>query len=181
MKEKNYSRLFYYVLKRLRNATLALFRELFKPLSFLKGEDFEKCVRTKVFTSDRYDLVMKTHDFYENKKDYVESSLYPDYLFRDKETDKEFFVEVKYREKLYQDKLQWCNSNQFKRYQKYNSETPTIIAIGFGGRPKNPNQIYLVPLEDIKYNALYESFLKDYLWTGKRKNILDAVKDKVYN
>lgn len=72
----------------------------------MKGDDFEHCLRKKVFTPESYDLVMKTHDFHENKKDYVESSLYPDYLFRDKETNEEFWVEAKYRENLYHGKIE---------------------------------------------------------------------------
>src|SRR5688572_7159263 len=88
----------YYTLKRLYKALNAFFAELFKPTAFLKGEDFERCLRSTVFTSEKYDLVMKTHDFHENSRDYVESSLYPDYLFRERKTNKEFFVEAKYRE-----------------------------------------------------------------------------------
>jgi hypothetical protein len=50
---------------------------------------------------------MKTHDFHENNKDYIESSLYPDYLFREKKSNIEFFVEAKYRENLFQGKVFW--------------------------------------------------------------------------
>jgi hypothetical protein len=171
----------YYLIKRLFNALSAFFRELFKPIAFLKGDDFEKCLRKKVFTKANYELVMKTHDFHENNKDYVESSLYPDYLFRDKKSNKEFFVEAKYRENLYQGKVNWCKDYQFKRYKRLDRETPVIIAIGLGSRPDNPSQIFLVPLDKIEYSSLYPKFLDDYEFEEKRKNLLDGLMDKVYD
>jgi hypothetical protein len=171
----------YYLIKRLYRGIEFLLRELFKPTSFMKGEDFEKCLRQKVFPQDKYDLVMKTHDFHENSQDYVESSLYPDYLFRDRKKNTEFWVEAKYREKLFEGKVVWCKPFQFKRYQHLDNNLPVIIAIGFGGRPRNPEKIFLVPLEDIKYNALFPRFLQDFEFEGSRKNMIDGVMDKLYN
>ena len=147
----------------------------------MKGDDFEHCLRKKVFTPESYDLVMKTHDFHENKKDYVESSLYPDYLFRDKETNEEFWVEAKYRENLYHGKIEWCANYQLKRYKKLSKKYNVIIALDFGGRPHNPKAIYLIPLEQINYTGLYPNKLKDFEFTGKRKNILGSLMDKVYD
>jgi hypothetical protein len=171
----------YYVVKRLSNAFAAFYKELIKPIEFLKGEDFERCLRSRVFTKEKFDLVMKTHDFHENNQDYVESSLFPDYLFREKKTNKTFFVEAKYRAKTYQGKVQWCKPYQFIRYRKYISETPVLIAIGLGGRPDNPKQIFLVPLEKIEYCSLYPNSLVDYEFTGRRSNLLDMFRDKIYD
>ena len=171
----------YYLLKRLYRGLYYFLKELIKPTSFLKGEDFEKCLRQKVFPQDKYDLVMKTHDFHENSQDYVESSLYPDYLFRNKTNNHEFWVEAKYRESLYNGKIIWCKPYQFKRYQHLADDLPVIIAVGFGGRPSNPEKIYLIPLEEIKYNALYPNSLLDYEFEGKRKNVIDGLMDNLYN
>lgn len=171
----------YYLLKRFKNGLVLFFKELFKPISFLKGDDFESCLRMKVFKPADYDLVMKTHDFHENKKDYVESSLYPDYLFRDKKANEEFWVEAKYRARLYKGKIEWCSKYQLIRYKKLGKENNVIIAIGFGGRPKNPDTIYLIPLNKIKYTGLYPNKLTEYEFSGKRKNILDGLMDKVYD
>ena len=171
----------YYLSKRLFNGIKLLFQELFKPTSFLKGEDFERCLRKRVFTLDNYDLVTKTHDFHENNSDYVESSLYPDYLFRDKETNKEFWVEAKYRENTYKGKIEWCKPFQLKRYQKLGKKVNVIIAIGYSGRPRNPEKIYLIPLEQIKYTGLYPNKLIQFEFNGNRKNVFDGLLDKVYD
>jgi len=171
----------YYLIKRLGNALIAFISELFKQTSYLKGDDFEKCIRKKIYTKSRYVLVMKTHDFHENSKDYVESSLYPDYLFRDKKSNKEFFVEAKYRDKVTDGKIKWCNDSQLKRYKKIGKETHVIIAIGLYGRPANPKHIFLVPLDEIEYCDLYTKFLANYEYTENRKNLIDDLMDRVYN
>ncbi len=171
----------FYLVKRLFNSLSAFFSELFKPVAFLKGDDFERCLRKNVYKKDEYELVMKTHGFHENKKDYVESSLFPDYLFRNRKTQEEFFVEAKYRENLYKGKVKWCNHYQFRRYKQLNKETPVIIAIGLGGRPANPKNIFLVPLDQIEYYTLTPGYLENYHFEGKRKNVLDRFADKIYD
>ncbi|MCF8332067.1 MAG: hypothetical protein K9H84_06410 [Bacteroidales bacterium] len=181
MDKGKFIRNIYYLSKRLINATSAFFNELFKPTSFLKGDDFEECLRKKVFTKDKYDLVMKTHDYNKNHKDYIESSLYPDYMFRDRINKQEFFVEAKYREKEYQGKIKWCKQSQFKRYKYFNKEDKVLIAIGYGGRPKNPKHIFIIPLEDIKYNSLYLSFLWNYEYINDRRRIIDGYLDRIYD
>lgn len=181
MTSKEFIRSLYYISKRLYTAFSSFFLELTKPLAFVKGDDFEICLRQKVFTAENYDLVMKTHDFHANQKDYVESSLFPDYLFREKETGNEFWVEAKYRENLYNGKIEWCKPYQLTRYKKLSKEQKVIIAIGFGGRPRNPNKIYLVPLEQIKYTGLYPKPLTQFEFVSKRKNLLDSVMDKAYD
>lgn len=174
-------RLLYYLIKRLYKALFLFFDELFKPTSFLKGEDFEKCLRKIIFVDSKYDLVMKTHDFHVNNQDYVESSLYPDYLFRDKKTNEEFFVEAKYRENLYQGKINWCKEYQFQRYKKLTKHTKVLVAIGLGGRPTNPKQIFIVPLNKIQGSSLYPDTLQEYEFNEKRKNLMDNLLDHVYD
>lgn len=181
MKNSNIIRIIFYLVKRLRNAAVSFYKEIAKPTSFLKGEDFENFLRKKIFPRKDYHLLMKTHNFHENKKDFIESTLYPDFLFNEIKTDKEFFVEAKYREKLnFEDKLEWCKPYQFKRYKKYNDDIPVFIAIGFGGRPANPHRVFIVPLEEIKYNDLFLSFLDKYERKND-KNVLAGVLDRVYD
>ena len=134
------------------------------PESFKKGEAFENFVREKLFISTYYDLVAKTHNYRDNKADFVEVSMQPDYLFRDKRTKREFYVEVKFRSGFYRDKIEWCKSReQLKRYQIVNKSKPVFLALGIGGEPNNPEYICIIPMEDIKYTGLFESFLNNYV------------------
>lgn len=178
---KKFIRNTYFTLKRIRNASSAFYREISIPTSFIKGNDFEFFLRKKVFTKEKFDLLMKTHDFHINKNDYVESSMYPDYKFRGKDNKDEFWVEAKYREKLKDDKIEWCSKKQFERYREIGEKEKVKIALGFGGRPKNPKQLFIIPLEEIKYNALYLSTIKEYEIKDIKKNFKEKLKDKIYD
>lgn len=74
------------------------------PNTFRKGEKFEQLVRDIPFPKEYYELLHKSHKYNQNKKDFVEDSLLPDYKFRCEDTKKEFWVECKYRNKLMFDK-----------------------------------------------------------------------------
>ena len=143
----------------------ALKKELTKPDSFAKGEEFEEYVRRHLFPLSDYDLVHKTHDYISNYRDYVESSLKPDFKFRDRKTGEVFFVEAKWRSGRYnrEDKIEWCNQKQLRRYKAINrSEHKVFVVLGFGDGPKNPEEIILFPISGCNYYALFDSFLDKY-------------------
>lgn len=182
MEKNKIVRDFYYSTKQFFYGLRAFWKEIRKPRAHVKGEEFEKFLQKKIFVRSEYDLVAKTHDYHENSQDYVESSLYPDFQFREKLSNEEFWVEAKYREKSFQGKIEWCKDYQLQRYNKLlHSNISVIIAIGFGGRPENPKRLFLVPLEVAKYSTLYLNFLKDYEYTLKNKNIVGNILDKVYD
>lgn len=159
----------------------SFYQNITKNESFIKGDEFESFLREHIYTSDKFDLVHKTHNFSKNKKDFIETSLYPDFLFRDKKTKEEFYVEAKYREKLFNGKIDWSSEEQLKRYKKIAKEKTTYIAIGFGGRPKFPKVLYIINLMDIKYPDLFPSKIENYKKTTPQKGVTDLIKDKIYN
>lgn len=147
----------------------AMIDDALTPESFKKGEQFEKYVRTYLFVSAYYDVVHKTHSYLDNKGDYVEESMKPDYLFRDKYSKKEFYVEVKFRSNSYQGKVEWCkNIYQLKRYKQLDKEKPVFILLGIEGEPSKPAYIFLIPMKEIKYTGLFYSFLENYLIDNKK-------------
>ena len=133
-----------------------------KPGSYVKGDEFENFVRSHIFSHDSYDLLNKTHNYTINKSDYVETSKEPDFKFRSRTNGKEFFVEAKYRSIFYKGALEWCKPYQFKRYKAIDNKTPVCIALGVGGQPSAPEQVFLIPMKHIKYAKLFPSFLKGY-------------------
>lgn len=143
----------------------AIINEIVKPGSFVKGEQFEEYVRTYMFPKKDYDLVHRTHDYKSNSKDYVEDSLKPDFKFRDKKTGKEFYVEVKWRAGRYnrEDKIEWCNDKQLKRYKDIDkSDCKVFVVLGLGDNPKTPEEIILFPVCSCNYSDLYDSFMDKY-------------------
>ena len=134
--------------------------DLTTPESFKIGEKFENYVREFAFVEAYYDILERTHNYDTNRKDYVESSLKPDFKFRDKRTKRIFYVEAKFRTD-YMDKIMWCNETQLARYQQYEKEAPVFVLIGLGDA-KYPDPLYLIPLSKIKYTGLFPSFVEKF-------------------
>ncbi|AIJ05347.1 hypothetical protein JH146_0497 [Methanocaldococcus bathoardescens] len=136
-----------------------------KWLAHQKGEEFESFVLNNLFPEKYFELLDMTHNFETNSKRYVKKSLKPDFLLKDKKTGKIFYVECKYRSKLYQEKFHWAkDKEQFQRYKdiESNENIPVYIAMGLGGTADNPERIFLMPLKEIKYPALFPSVLRDW-------------------
>jgi hypothetical protein len=146
----------------LTRALKAAWDEANKPVGYVKGDEFELYVRTTLFPRDCYELLSKTHDYADNKGDYIASSKMPDFEFKAKNNGIVFFVEAKYRSKYQDQVLEWCKSYQLKRYQEINNVTPVLIAIGLGGQPAAPEGLCLIPMKHIKFTKLYPSFLERY-------------------
>ena len=156
--------------------------EITTPESFIKGEDFEKYVRDFLFPINDYTLIHKTHNYNSNQEDYIESSLKPDYQFRDKKNGLEFYVEAKWRNGFCnsENKISWCNPSQLKRYKEIDkNEAKVFIVLGIGGKPNSPNKIAIFPVSSCNYSQLYYSFIdknkfyidkpvfSSYLWNLK--------------
>ena len=151
------------ILSALGKAVKAFADDMSTPESFKKGEDFENYVRENLFIGKYYDLLERTHD-YQTNKDYVKSSLKPDFKFRDRLTKREFYVEVKYRNGILSadNKLIWCNDKQLARYLEYDKQTSVFILLGIGGTPKYPEYVSLIPLAQAKYTGLFPSVVERY-------------------
>jgi hypothetical protein len=67
----------------------------------IKGSRFEKFVSEEIFKDILFDLVEMTRDFDSNSERFEERSMNPDFLFRDKRTREEFWIEAKYRNGLF--------------------------------------------------------------------------------
>lgn len=110
----------------------AMVDEAMTPESFKVGQKFEDYVRDFIFIDRYYDLLERTHDYNRNSKDYVESSLKPDFKFRDRRNKREFYVEAKFRTGLHKGKIVWCNEKQLQRYNAYNLEVSCLHYLGNG-------------------------------------------------
>jgi hypothetical protein len=150
------------LLNKITKIAKAAYNEASKPESFSKGEEFEDYVRKYIFPNDRYELIHRTHSYNDNKGDYIESTLYPDFLFRCKETGKEFYVEAKFRSGFYDEKVEWTYPKQLKRYHEIDRKKTVFLCLGLHGTPKNPEFVFIIPMKKIKYTGLFNSFLDDY-------------------
>ena len=136
----------------------------FEKSSFEKGKEFEDYVETVLFPRSHYNLVEKTHDFMQNSDRFVESSWNPDFKFRCIKTQKEFWIEAKYRSHFdYEDKVTIIDLHQFKRhYEKNTVKCPVFLVIGLEGRSNAPRKISLMHISEIEYDKLYGDVLAKY-------------------
>lgn len=140
----------------------AAWQELKKPASYVKGDKFERYIRSNLFPPACYALLHKNHDFFTSQDFDIESSKEPDFRFKSQQSGTEFFVEAKYRSHFFHGKLEWCKTYQLRRYQAINKNTPIFIVIGVGNSPLAPEQVFLIPMKEIKYTILFQSFLRKY-------------------
>jgi hypothetical protein len=150
--------------KKVAKGIQAFTNEVNKPDSFIKGEAFEDYVRKFIFPKSDYDLVHRTHDYNSNNGDYVESSLKPDFKFRDKKNGNEFYVEVKWRRGSYnrENKIEWCNDKQLKRYKAIDkNENKVFVLLGFGDKAKNQMRLFYFQLVDVIILLYTTPFLID--------------------
>jgi len=139
----------------------AMINEATTPESFRKGEKFENYVLDYLFIQKHYDMLERTHS-YNTNRDFVQSSLKPDFKFLDRWTNKAFYVEVKFRTSLYNNKIVWCTEEQLNRYFEYNRQNPVFLLLGVGNNPKYPEFLSLIPLSRARYTGLFPSYAEKF-------------------
>ncbi len=145
-----------------------------QPDSFKKGDLFEKFVENELFKAAEYTLIHRTNNNDQNEARYAEDTLKPDFKFRCKSTQQEFYVEAKYRSGFNADnKIDVISYTQIERFKVIQKEEniPIYIAIGYGGIPDNPDNVSLIPLDQLSYLQLYPTFLKGF---NVNKGLIDS-------
>ncbi len=128
------------------------------------GDDFEKYVIQKF--DDKYFKIKEwAGDKYVNGK-YAKTTPQPDILleFNLNENKFEFSVECKWRKRLYKNGVEFATKEQFKRYNNFQNEMniPVFITIGTKGKGNKPEELFVVPLSEIKSNFIHISVLRNY-------------------
>ncbi len=129
-----------------------------------KGVEFEKYV-VDLFNDKYFAIHDWTRDLSDKRKGIrVESDSNPDLTIRYKPTDEKFAIECKFRSNLYKNKLCWTTYGKLKQYNLFAQENaiPTFIVIGFRGEPHNPERMFCIPLEEVKYPELYPSVFEKF-------------------
>ena len=133
-----------------------------------KGYRFEDYI-TSLFPADSWIVMDRTRDFSKVLKRSVESDSNPDFTFRHIKTGKVFAVECKYRSYFFKGGIEW-DRRKGDNYRIYGKSRgiPVFVAIGIGGNPKDPLELFFVPLEKLN-NFPYSIISKQELVLFKRK------------
>lgn len=133
--------------------------------SYLKGASFEKYIAERFPASD-YAIETRTHDSSRFLGRFVETDVDPDFVFRDKRTNRSFAVECKWRKGWTGDKsiglgLTW-DTWKGGRYISYGTKNkmPVFVALGIGGTPAKPAETYFLKADQLQYRFLKQEFVK---------------------
>ena len=137
-----------------------------------KGDDFEKYIVQK-FSKSYFSIVEWTGDKYVEGM-YAKSNTNPDLTlkFKMKDIESEFAVECKYRSDYYKNGVEWCTEQQLANYKTFatSKEIAVFVAIGMGGVPTAPEELFIIPLTELMSNFVDKSFLNKY----KKEKIKDS-------
>ncbi len=145
-----------------------------------KGREFENYIIEK-FNPKYFSYLDWSGDKY-HKGRYALSSLNPDLKlgFRKKGMNRtfKFHVECKYRGGFYKNQLEF-KEQQIKRYKKFASisREKVFVAIGVGGPPNSPNEVYIVPLKEMKSHIVRRDELSQFKRKYPQKELFLNLKE----
>ena len=146
-----------------------------------KGDAFESYI-VKQFDKKYFSLQEWRGDKYVDGV-YPVSNHFPDLevAFNWKEAKDHFAIECKWRNDYYQGAIEWAKGYQLKNYQEYAQQTklPVYVVLGVGGTPAKPNELFVLPLAEIKYEKLFKNTLEPYakeigstfFWDAQKKEL----------
>ena len=121
---------------------------------YAKGKEFELFVES-MFPNRDFEVMQRADP---------EGSKLPDLYIKDRKAREKFWVEAKWRAKLFNDKFKICEPNRLESYRNFQKSVKpetVFMVLGLGGEPSMPEEVYCLPLEEIQYPSLYRSVLRD--------------------
>ena len=118
-----------------------------------KGMAFEKYV-VKRFAEQKKNFTLmewRSDKFHEGI--FPESNRHPDlvYRFRMHNFVRTFSVECKYRSRANKGLISLMNEEKYRIYEAFHKNNmPVYIALGLGGTPRHPAQLYVIPFQDVR-------------------------------
>ena len=144
------------------------------------GLDFEKYIVR--FLPDNYKNLRWAGDKYAGGR-YDEHNKQPDVIF-DIELNKIYSVaiECKFRMSYFKELLFVARKEQLDRYREFQekSDIPVFLAIGVGGSGAHPEELFIVPLNAIKFPVVKKSYLKKFQKKLDQKLFYHVKSQKLY-
>ncbi|MCZ7401672.1 MAG: hypothetical protein O8C61_05570 [Candidatus Methanoperedens sp.] len=107
---------------------------------------------------------------------------YPDYIITFNPNRDHFAVECKWKKQLYNNSYN-INEREFRNYKNYHFDNniPFFMVLGLGGTAANPEQIFIVPLNRLKYPDIKKYYLDQFEKRNKNKPFsYNSLRKKLY-
>jgi hypothetical protein len=129
------------------------------------GKEFVDTIISR-FNRKYFKLMDVKSDYFRDGR-YPEANKYPDILFEYNDfTHKEvqFAVECKFRSNLNGKKVFIDKMEKIENYKNFGAKRglPVFLVLGVCGNPKNPENIFIIPIQDIHSPEMSEFQLKKY-------------------
>jgi hypothetical protein len=152
------------------------------------GREFENFVGEKFGVKKMYFKILEYTSDESFNGLVVQSNMNPDFLveFNNGNRDQKqvFAVECKYRSNVINKTVNVIkDEHQLERYRKYQKarDIPFFVVLGLEGSPKNPNEIFIIPLDDIKQTDFEYNDLLRYRKNGNREYFFYDFERKTLN
>jgi hypothetical protein len=147
------------------------------------GYDFEKYVVQK-FSPKYFEITNWAGDkFVEGR--FAKTTLQPDIQLVLRSAGKRYplAVECKWRSNPKSEFVRFADDEQLVRYQKFakTNNTPTFIVLGIGGKPSDPAEVFVIPIDRFNKPVQHLENLKDYKREDTNKGFyFDGEKGNLY-
>ncbi|WP_317897760.1 hypothetical protein [Aurantibacillus circumpalustris] len=135
-----------------------------KTINEAKGSQFENFIVEK-FNAKYFSMLHWQSDKFHNGV-YPRSNMDPDliYEFTYNNYSCRIAIECKFRSAASNNMVDILKPEQLQRYQNFShqNEIDVYIALGLGGHPSNPEELYLIPLNELQYPSLYLNKLRPF-------------------
>ncbi len=140
-----------------------------------KGDAFEKFIVQK-FNRKFFTIKEWAGDKYVNGR-FAETTLNPDLILELELNSSKYSlaVECKWKQNFYKNGVEFATKEQVERYKNYETKNgiPVFLAIGIGGKPSAPENLYIIPLSKIDNNFLRLEQLELYKKSDDKKFFFD--------
>ncbi len=132
---------------------------------YLKGMRFEEYVST-LFPEPDFIIIDRTRDVSKFLNRRVLSDSHPDFVFKNQQTGTTFAVECKWRARWSTGKNGdaglWWDVPRNERYIAFGKDRsmPVYIALGIGGTPRTPAEVYFLDVEKLNFPFLKQSLVQ---------------------
>jgi hypothetical protein len=129
-----------------------------------KGQAFENLI-VNLLADNRFKLLDRTQDTKSTAGVYAESCKNPDLHIEQTHTPRsiDYYIECKYRSRWYEGKVQF-EDYQVKRYKEFQGKQrrKVLFALGVGGTPSAPQELMIVPLDQLQNGAILQANHESY-------------------